>query len=297
MEQISEDIISKFFKSSINFRDIEYIDSSHSYTINGIRAISGTQLIHKYTNEFDARAIAEKVALKKDLPIDEILNDWAKTNASSTVKGTFLHEFIELSFQKRILELDDKELKEMIKKSLLNIQTFNSELNLKQDLIDVFKMTKESIELNKEKILNFLSTSKSRLIPIVSEFIIGDQEFRICGTIDQIFYNKTYNCLQIWDWKTNKAIEQTGFNNKKMLDPISHIDDSNFWHYSLQLSLYKFILKKVAGIDVGDLWLCHFCDVKEEYELLKCPYLEHEVQLILEDNLKQMLAEEAQEND
>lgn len=291
--------LNDFFIKSNLFSNIRYKDSDHSYLIDDVRAISGTQLIHKYVPEFKQLEVAEMVAKKKDVLVEYILNDWAKNNVKSTVKGTLMHEFIELQFQKRVLEFDDAQIKQMIKTSLKRIETYNSEFSdLKHDIDEVLVNIKESINKTINKIENFLKDSNGSLIPILSEFIIGDKEYRICGTIDQIFYNKTYNSLQIWDWKTNNKIDlENKFKKDQfMLPPISNIENSNFWHYSIQLSLYKFILQKITGVEVGKLYLCHFDDTKEDYTLHECPYLEREVKLILEDNLKSMIEEENNNN-
>ena len=291
--------LNDFFIKSNLFSNIRYKDSDHSYLIDDVRAISGTQLIHKYVSEFKQLEVAEMVAKKKDILVEYVLNDWAKNNVKSTVKGTLMHEFIELQFQKRVLEFDDSQIKQMIKTSLKRIETYNSEFSdLKHDIDEVLVNIKDSIHKTIDKIEKFLKDSNGSLIPILSEFIIGDKEYRICGTIDQIFYNKTYNSLQIWDWKTNNKIDlENKFKKDQfMLPPISHIENSNFWHYSIQLSLYKFILQKITGIEVGKLYLCHFDDTKDDYTLHECPYLEMEVKLILEDNLKSMIEEENNNN-
>lgn len=55
--------------------------------------------------------------------------------------------------------------------------------------------------------------------------------------------------VHITDYKTNKEIKNQGFTNwegitTKMLPPVSHLDDCNLNHYSLQLSLYMYIILK-----------------------------------------------------
>lgn len=286
-----------FLVKSQKFNNIRYVDSDHSYTIDGVRAISGTRLIHQYTPEFDSVAIAKKKAEKDGSDYEVILNDWAKTNATSTVKGTILHETMEFLIQKRVRELDEKETKLMIKNSLNNIETYNSKISdLKHDVETVYKDVKYAVEKISPQIEKLLINTESILIPLFSEFIIGDKDYRICGTIDQLFYNTRENELQIWDWKTNKSIEidKKFPTDKFMLEPITDIQNTNFWHYSIQLSLYKFILEKNTGIKVGKLWLCHFSDLTEEPTYYECPYLEKTVELILEDNLRKILKEESE---
>lgn len=68
-------------------------------------------------------------------------------------------------------------------------------------------------------------------------------------------YIKTHN--------TNKEIKTEGFTNwegitEKMLDPVSHLDDCNFNHYVLQLSIYMYIiLKHNPSLKPGRIFIHH----------------------------------------
>jgi hypothetical protein len=55
--------------------------------------------------------------------------------------------------------------------------------------------------------------------------------------------------VNIIDYKTNKEIKMESYKNwegvsDKMLSPIDHLDDCNFSHYALQLSIYMYIILK-----------------------------------------------------
>jgi len=124
----------------------------------------------------------------------------------------------------------------------------------------------------------------------------------ICGQSDRVEIVK--DTVDIVDYKTNKKIDKTSFKNwegisKKMLGPVSHLDDCNFNHYSLQLSLYLYIiLKHNPRYKPGKLVLQHVVfeksgEDKYGYPILKkdpqgdfivqtvipyeCPYLKDEV--------------------
>ena len=77
------------------------------------------------------------------------------------------------------------------------------------------------------------------------------------------------------DYKTNKEIKTEGFKNyegitQKMLFPLNHLDDCNLNHYTLQLSLYMYIiLKHNPRLSAGKLTLQH---VVFEEEFDKDPY-------------------------
>jgi hypothetical protein len=69
--------------------------------------------------------------------------------------------------------------------------------------------------------------------------------------------------VHITDYKTNKEIKTEGYVNwqgerSKMLPPVSHLDDCNLNHYSLQLSLYLYmILKHNPKLTPGNLIIHH----------------------------------------
>ena len=69
----------------------------------------------------------------------------------------------------------------------------------------------------------------------------------ICGQSDLVEVAKGE--VNITDYKTNKEIKKESYVNwegvsQKMLSPVSHLDDCNFWHYALQLSTYMYIILK-----------------------------------------------------
>ena len=79
---------------------------------------------------------------------------------------------------------------------------------------------------------------------IYPEVIVYSEKLKICGTIDLLLFNKTNNKYVIMDWKTSKRISSKAFKNKKGNHPVtSNLDDCNFNHYSLQLSLFRYILE------------------------------------------------------
>ncbi len=107
-----------------------------------------------------------------------------------------------------------------------------------------------------------------RALPIIKPIINGDIKFApvqqltegiypehfvylksagICGQADRV--EVVRDVINITDYKTNKEIKTQGFKNwegvtKKMLGPISHLDDCNLNHYTLQVSMYMHIMIK-----------------------------------------------------
>lgn len=97
---------------------------------------------------------------------------------------------------------------------------------------------------------------KNIYAPIANEFIVYDQEHAICGTIDMIAYNMKTEQYAIIDWKTSKRFDTRSFTGMDFMKaPFDDIEVCNTAEYSLQLSLYKFILKKKTGMPISELLL------------------------------------------
>lgn len=83
----------------------------------------------------------------------------------------------------------------------------------------------------------------------------------ICGQSDKVEVIK--DTVDIIDYKTNKEIKKESFRNwegisQKMTGPCAHLDDCNFNHYSLQLSIYMYIiLKHNPTLKPGKMFLHH----------------------------------------
>ncbi len=99
----------------------------------------------------------------------------------------------------------------------------------------------------------------------------------LCGQSDRV--EVVQNTVDVIDYKTNKEIKKTGYRSwdgvQKMTGPVSHLDDCNFNHYSLQLSIYLYIiLKHNPTYKPGKLMLHHIIfeksgDDKFGYPILK----------------------------
>jgi hypothetical protein len=112
----------------------------------------------------------------------------------------------------------------------------------------------------------------------VSELSIFDDEHLIAGSIDVIARHKFNDYFMIIDFKRSKEIKYKSFEFAK--EPISHIQDTNYWHYALQLNLYKYFLEK-NGIKIGKLALLHIDPKHFEYKLIDI--------LDMQDDIKKML--------
>ncbi len=76
---------------------------------------------------------------------------------------------------------------------------------------------------------------------------------------------------------SKKAITMVGFRGQTGIGPLSHIPDTNYFHYCIQLNLYKYILQKYYGLRVGSMYFVKLHHVS-------CPaYVKYEVKDLQEE--------------
>ena len=113
-----------------------------------------------------------------------------------------------------------------------------------------------------------------------TEWEIFYEEKGVAGSVDMVFKNED-GSFSIYDWKRSKKIEKSnrfefGFND------FDHLPNSNFWHYTLQLNIYKYILELKYDIKIKDLYLVIMHPVNSNYIRMECPNLQNEVQNLLD---------------
>jgi len=104
-----------------------------------------------------------------------------------------------------------------------------------------------------------------------------------------IYRKKSDGTFVIYDWKRSKEIKtsndwETGYG------PASHLPNCNYWHYTLQLNVYKWFLETFYGCVVSDLYLIILHPDNKNYRRLRLNILGEEVAGMLECR-KRALAE------
>lgn len=123
---------------------------------------------------------------------------------------------------------------------------------------------------------------------IYPEFLISykfDEYLKLAGQIDLLI--KDNDDITILDWKTNSKIDKESYfdrSTKKrqmMKFPLDNIQDCNFYHYTLQLSLYAYLLQKInPKFKIKKLAIIHFDHNGNETEY-ECQYLKEDVERLL----------------
>lgn len=244
------------------FDKFKFFEEDHHYECNGKRVgISVTRLIEEYSNPFDQQAIAEKVAIRDNKSVSEVLEEWEYKNKFACDKGSTCHEYAQSIWS-------GEEYNELL---------FDGSIEY---LTAVNKIQAQA--------MNFWKDSKDKFIHIKDEQLVGSEEYNICSAVDHLFLDKDGNVWLI-DYKTNSILK--GYNDdeknrrytKKMLIPLQNIKDDSLNHYYLQLSIYKYLIEKYTNIKIYKTMIVYMSENIENYELIETPYLMKEVELILEN--------------
>jgi hypothetical protein len=247
-----------FIKLFSTFNNVKYYDVPHKYYVNDVQFTSVTTLLHKFTNPFDEDYWSEYKAKEYGKTKQEVLDMWKLENKISTVKGSLVHKYAEDYIANKVFDYPQETV----------IKEFGSDI------------IKGSYDVSIKQFESFYNAAFGKLIPIKSEFIVYDLEYKISGMLDQLFYNVKMNCLDIYDWKTNKEIKTVN-QYQKMLLPVNHLDDCNYWEYSLQLNLYKWIIEKNTGIKIGNMCVIWLNQNNSDFQLFKISDMQNEIQAIL----------------
>jgi ATP-dependent exoDNAse (exonuclease V) beta subunit len=210
----------------------------HQYTSNDgseIDWISVTTLISSLKPSFDAVKQAEKSARNKKskwygMTPEEIQLAWTNEGKRATDLGTWYHNQREADIC-----------------SLKSLERFGKEVSV--------YLPKYDEEGNK------LAPSQKLVDGCYPEHLVYLKSCGLCGQSDLV--DVVDGKIHITDYKTNKEIKTEGFTNwegitSKMNFPVSHLDDCHLMHYSLQLSIYMYMmLKHNPKLKPGTMMLHH----------------------------------------
>jgi hypothetical protein len=216
---------------------IKFKSKEHSYEStdgSDIKWLSVTSFVGLFKEPFDKDAIATKASKNTrskwyGLSSDKIKALWQKETDRAIMLGSWYH--------------DERE------KELLMCNTIE----------------RNGVEL---PIVNIIENDGVKLSPdqklttgIYPEHMVYLKSAGLCGQADRV--EVLFDQIDLYDYKTNKEIKLESFKNwegtsKKMLGPLSHLDDCNFNHYALQLSTYMYMmLKHNHNLKPGKMELHH----------------------------------------
>ena len=234
----------KILKDS--FKNFQFFEEGHYYECKGQRVgMSVTRLIEQYANEFNAEEMAEKVANKENKLVEDVLAEWKYKADFACAKGSECHYYAQT--------LWNKEPWDMMK--------LGFDGSIEYDV---------ATELIQTQAQNFYKDNQQHLEHLIDELPIGSEEYDIASCVDHLFYNKLTGGLVLVDYKTNSLM--SGYNkkaySKRMKIPLQHLNDDALHHYYIQLSIYKYLIEKYAGLEVEEMFIVYMSENIENYEII-----------------------------
>ena len=233
---------------------IAFDEGPHVYYVEGaVGYTSTTTVAHENFEEFQADQIARQMVTRPDFRtlsryakyqkeamlctsdrdddlIKAIIQSWDDNRDLQAKLGTAMHRYVELDMNNVPQEEDQ-----------------------------------ETNDCKERRYYHDYATRQATLgyVPYRTEWMLWDNELKVTGSIDMIYFhpeNKTYHMV---DWKRSREIKRFGF--KRGTGLCRHLLDCNYNHYSLQLNIYKYILEKNYDILISDMNIVVFHPNNDDY--------------------------------
>ena len=238
-------------------KEVRFVESTHTYYVKGSSKgiVSTTGFVHSFFPHFDPMAAISAMKRNPEKwaanPLngktdEEIVKIWSDSGKDASGKGTAMHLAIE------------------------------KHLNDAEDLIPAEVMDTPEWRYY----MNFYNHIKDSLEPYRTEWEVWDEEHKLTGSIDMIFKRKDGN-FAIYDWKRSKEIKKIN-DWENGLGPMKHLPNSNYWHYTLQLNVYRWFLQKHYGLKIVELAIVILHPNNEDYLIFNLDILDNEIQDMLQ---------------
>lgn len=219
--------------------EIKFNKKKHSYTLGKKKLTPVTTFLKTFFAEFDDKAIAKRVAFFRN-----------KKGIKTTARQV-LAEWKQIA-------------------------TEGSEIH-KQ--IETALVTKEMTALTypqSRAAVDFILSRLALTDKYECEKVLYDINAKLAGTSDLVVWHND-NTFSIYDWKTNRNLRQKSFDGKVgNIKALAHIEDCNFNHYQLQLSIYAHMIEEQTGKKIRALHIVHL--PKEGSSIAyRCSYFKDEV--------------------
>lgn len=236
---------------------IEFFDVGHIYDVKGNRDfMSCTTFVHSFFDEFDADSIIVKMMARAEkwkvskyygMTPEEIKDSWTYKGNHASHHGTLLHGCIEYFYNDCLQDFpyDVPEL-------------FHTQ----------FKDFHSTVVLGKG------------YIPYRTEWTVYDEEHELAGSIDMLFQpdKNDPDTLVIYDWKRSAKLSQKTNRFQSMRVPLEHLPDTSYWHYCMQLNIYRHILETQYGKTIAGMYLVGMHPEMDGFQQEKVPLLQTETE-------------------
>jgi hypothetical protein len=211
-----------------------------------------TKWLARFKPEFDFEGMSEMYAEKYNLEVEKVREMWNKKRDDSIVFGKKFHKVFE--------------------EYLSNRQIVNENY---KPVIEQFELLK----LINRKHNNFF------------EKRLYNPDLNIAGTADIISIDR--DTFDIFDFKTNKKLnfENTFKDDRWLKSPLDHLPNSEYFNYSLQLSLYAYLTEEMTGLKNSRLRIFwyeryqpeNYESLQGKWQIYTVPYLKEEIQACINE--------------
>jgi len=232
----------------------EFDPEPHEYRIDGISYLSVSTIVSTFFPVFNPDEAINKMKNGRSwnpanrywgMQDFEIKQMWEEKGIIASEKGTFLHEQIERFY-----------------------------LNEPHEKPEEFKLFREFSDDH-----DFLEAYRT-------EWRIFDENHKVAGTID--FVAKNGAEFEMYDWKrSHKVVDKVSgkaiTNNpwERGSGQLNDMDDTSYNQYSLQQSIYRYILEQNYEVSISKMYLVVLHPDYNQYYKVEVPYLKDKVEYIL----------------
>lgn len=194
---------------------ISFNEEKHTYTHvdTGEIYVSATQLLGKFKKPFDKDKHSQRVADKRGITQQEVLQEWESITKKSIDRGKNVHNLLE------------------------NYIKFGE---TKKDWTWLYK----SFDKQRDIICD-------RYDYIHSEKLLWNDQFKIAGTCDVLIERDSEFC--ILDFKTNKKMSISNPYKEFLKPPLDFLQYCEYNLYALQLSLYAYMFEQQTNKSIKSL--------------------------------------------
>lgn len=243
--------------------EIKYSPKENKYILRGKRLLPVSVAVSLFFERFDQNRWAEEKSKQTGKPQDLIIEEWNLKGEMARRTGVFLHEEIAHYFIGLPM------------KGRFQFKFKSEHLTVDKDI---------SIEKEESLFLKFVADENLRIYR--TNYLVADRGLRIAGRV--AFVGVCEDGYEIYDWKRAKGITDLDGNpitknafGVKGKNGMETIDDTPFWHYALQLNLYRAILEKTNHIVIRRIFLIDLCPTKETYVKISVPLINEEMAKVL----------------
>jgi len=214
---------------------IVFYEEKHWYSVNGSQPgdyISATTRISSMFPKFNENMVIKGILKSKKMSDpdykyyghteESIKKMWEDNRVEASTLGTRLHRSIELFYN----DVEQEEPEVLMTKEYGHFKSF--------------------YESHKHK------------KAFRTEWSVFDEDIKTAGQIDMCYMNED-GTVDLYDWKRSKEIKKQGYRlSDTAYEPIDGYPNTNFWKYSFQLNLYKYMIEKNYGFKVKDMYIVVF---------------------------------------